>query len=104
MRLSKLLKKLTKFSIFRHRHSLESPFVRQQGWRFGAQNMAFALTHLQSLKEKRAQVFVVLKLHDARKSKDRVRSVHVGLVRFIIPSGDTATVFPETWRNAEGCI
>ena len=42
-------------------------------------------------------------LRNARKSKDRVRVVHVGLVRFIIPSGDTATLVPETERNAEGC-
>ena len=49
-------------------------------------------------------MFVDLVLHNARKSKDRVRVVHVGLVQFIIPPGGTATLVPETERNAKGYV
>ena len=42
--------------------------------------------------------------NNARKSKDCVRSLNVRLVRFTIPIGYTATLVPETWRNAEGWV
>ncbi len=53
-------------------------------------------------KEKRAHIFAASELHNARKSQERVSSVHVGLVRFIIPSGDTP--YSDSGpRNMEEC-